>query len=768
MIDRHRTGAAAILAMMFLVIFGSLAAAMAIVSQGNLASADAQLKIDRARAAAETGLEFVRDRIDEEAATVTTREGVISDTVAVALWQELRDKLEARFANDVHSPEPPDVRVDSDTGGLHVGAIAVGPGNAPSFTTSLTPHPLPGENYDSNYYDRPPYDTINGGAVSEANPLDARWLRLKVVAHDGPAKHRVTRSIKLDLKITKKIPYAILSKSRVMLGRNVIVRGPVGSSFQDTHLPDGHPVQMQSDFSKLNDDLDNDLAALTGTLIEYDINNDNRISLSSDSEKEGLPDTADTDPSDLDLNNDGYVDDYDFFLKHFDTDANGEVTRTEIENNANDDISGRQLLELIDESGYGPGDPPPSWDGDPSNYPGREGYDDGVIDDKDRYAKVRGEVHISSSVEKWEEGAAKPDGEESGEYRDYFAGAIHPDYDRSPMNFGSGGQNSIYEFEPSDFDVTQFRQDTSATDNQLMAQAQEEAAKYDPDDPESPQPLGQEVTEAVPFQAAHPYDYYDRPVFENMTFENVRIPKGTNALFRDCTFKGTTFIETTSDNTHENFNYSGMRESDGDLKHPDRTVPDSEGPEDSTKDDANNIRFEGCDFHGAVVTDVPQSFTHVRNKLSFTGKTEFIIDDSPYLSETEKQLYSRSTILAPHFSVEMGTFVAPYDNDETVTLSGTIVTGIIDMRGQVTVNGTILTTYRPEEGEPPVVGETSPQFNTTIGYFGSDQGDLEAEVPERGLGQIELRYDPRLPLPDGVLGPIQVEPAARSYTEGGA
>ncbi len=33
-------GAAAVLAMMFLMIFGSLAAAMAIVSQGNLSTAD--------------------------------------------------------------------------------------------------------------------------------------------------------------------------------------------------------------------------------------------------------------------------------------------------------------------------------------------------------------------------------------------------------------------------------------------------------------------------------------------------------------------------------------------------------------------------------------------------------------------------------------------------------------------------------------------------------------------------------------------------------
>ncbi len=301
----------------------------------------------------------------------------------------------------------------------------------------------------------------------------------------------------------------------------------------------------------------------------------------------------------------------------------------------------------------------------------------------------------------------------------------------------------------------------------LIAQAQDQVAnQYNPDDPTSPQPLGQQVTEAVPFQAAHPYDYYDRMVFENMTFDNVKIPKGTNALFRNCTFKGVTFVETTVDNTDENFNYAGMQQANGELKYPDMTVPDSDGSTGSTKDDGNNIRFESCTFQGCVVTDAPKAFTHVRNKLSFTGTTAFDLDS--VTDPAKRQLYRRSTILAPHFSVEMGTFVAPYDNKETVELSGTIVAGVLDMRGQVKVNGTILTTFQPESNKGPVIGETSPQFNTTLGYFGSDSGDLEAEVPKSGLGVIQLRYDSTLPLPDGVLGPIQIEPVMSTYTEGGA
>ncbi|MFW6039318.1 MAG: hypothetical protein ACOC9P_02450, partial [bacterium] len=284
-----------------------------------------------------------------------------------------------------------------------------------------------------------------------------------------------------------------------------------------------------------------------------------------------------------------------------------------------------------------------------------------------------------------------------------------------------------------------------------------------------PQPLGPQVMEPVPFQAAHPYDYYERLVYENMTFRDVTIPAGENALFRNCTFIGVTFIETETENEDEDYNYAGMQESDGSQKHPDTTafIP-GEGEVDDTKPYSNNIRFHGCTFEGAVVSDSPKAYTHVRNKLSFTGRIRFNIDESSNLTSAEKDLYKRSTILVPHYSVELGTFVSPYNNDETVVLSGTIVAGVLDMRGNVRVNGTILTTFNPKSDEAPVEGPTSPLFNTTLGYFGADSGDMEAEIPESGRGIIELRYDPRLPVPDGILGPIQIEPNWRTYTEGGA
>ena len=61
-----RRGVASVLAMMFLVIFGSLAAAMAVVAQGNLRTADSGLRLSRAMSAAETGLTFATKRLASE------------------------------------------------------------------------------------------------------------------------------------------------------------------------------------------------------------------------------------------------------------------------------------------------------------------------------------------------------------------------------------------------------------------------------------------------------------------------------------------------------------------------------------------------------------------------------------------------------------------------------------------------------------------------------------------------------------------------------
>lgn len=725
----RQRGVAAILSMMFLVILGSLAAAMAIVSQGNLTTADSHLKINRALASAETGMGFLIYRLNQVTANVTTTAGLIDATNAPALWDKIRDDLATSLQDDIHN-----VRKPAKNGKqLTVGPISLGP-DQPSFTATFKPHPSVVENYNSAYYQRPPYSDMTP-PVSVANPLDETWIRVRVEATDGFSDRQITRSIQMDFRLEKKIRFAVLSRSRVMIGRNVMIDGPIGSRFIETHLPNGHPVQMASDFRGINSTLDAQLDTLVDNLALNDMDGDNRLNVANAAEVSGI-----VNPALLDTNSDGYIDGYDYFLTEFDTNLNGQISATELDTANN--INTAQLLELIDTFG------------DPS----RPGFNDGIIDDKDRYAKIRGEVRIKADMLGWETGAA------GGPYQNFLQGPIHPDHAHAPLTFQAPDVD-VQSFGPGDFDVSSF--EAMATGN-LSAQAAAAMVAHDDADPTTPNmDTSGSFREEVPYGAAHPYDYYNRPVYENMTFTNVTIPRGTNALFKNCKFIGVTFVESTVDNIDSDFNYAGLIEADGTLKYP-NLIAAVEGVDvTDTKTVSNNIRFDGCTFEGGIVSDAPPAFTHVRNKIAFTGRTRFDIDNSPNLSSDQKSLFKRSTILAPHYSVEMGSFVDPTSTQETVHLSGTIVAGVLDVRGQAKINGTLLTTFEPQSNVAPVIGATSPQFNTTLGYFPSASGDLEAEMPANGVGVIQIRYDPTVALPDGILGPIDMTPVAATYFEGG-
>jgi len=766
---RHRArGAAAVLAMMFLVIFGSLAAAMAIVSQGNLHASSSQLKVNRAMAGAETGMNLVAYRLNVAALQVRTSDGEITGGAggnAQALWAQAAAIVRDDFAGNFHNIAEP--YFDSASGQLSLGPIALGAGQ-PTFEAVLTPHPIPGEDYTASRYDSGGYDSLIRAhaesfhdkayhllTAAEIAAARAAWapdqslVRCTVVAGDGPAGDRIYRTIAKDFLVDKKIRFAILSASRIMVGRNVVIDGDLGSRFLETNLTHGHPVQIESDFVGLDPDttsdgLDAQLAALVGTVITNDTDGDNRLALENAVEMDGL-----VSPDDLDINGDGYIDDWDFYLGKFSTGTNPDgsprVTQLDMENAGVPAVLAAQLLDLIDTAGD----------------PGRAGYNDGVLDDRDRYAKVRGEVYIKADLTGWLNGAA------GGAYQDFFAGPIAPDHGADALSF-QASETDAFVFTAADFDVSTY--ESMATGD---FESQSDPTTATPNDPLAPTNYvapGDGTREGVPFGSPYPYDFYERPVYENMIFTDVKIPKGTNALFRNCRFIGVTFIETETANTDPEFLYAGMQESDGSQKFPNSEADVGGTAHNDTKPLANNIRFEDCVFEGAVVSDVPEQFTHTRNKLSFTGSTTFLdMRDptaTPNLTHEERQLFMRSTILAPNYSVELGTFIAADDPGEQVFLSGTIVTGLIDMRGQVEVNGTILTTFEPVSDVSPVVGQTSPQFNTTLGYFASAAGDLEAELPASGLGVIQLRYDPTLPLPNGLNGPIEIQPITATYYEG--
>ena len=132
---------------------------------------------------------------------------------------------------------------------------------------------------------------------------------------------------------------------------------------------------------------------------------------------------------------------------------------------------------------------------------------------------------------------------------------------------------------------------------------------------------------------------------------------------------------------------------------------------------------------------------------------------------------AKSSVLLPGWSVDVGNF--DNDTDSRVKLTGTIVTGVMDIRGTALVDGTLLMTFRATESVGPLFyGGSTDAFNTTIGYFGPDDGDGEGSDPNSpdfpGFGEIVLRYDQNAKLPDGIPWPVTLKPEAGTYWEGGS
>ena len=298
--------------------------------------------------------------------------------------------------------------------------------------------------------------------------------------------------------------------------------------------------------------------------------------------------------------------------------------------------------------------------------------------------------------------------------------------------------------------------------------------------------------EAVPWGSAGAYDLFDRPVYRNMIFGDMTIPMGTNALFVDCWFVGVAWIETTEACTDINWNYAGSREmgpgSVPQLRFPDITATSGAIEYADTSTVSNNLRFDGCTFLGTLGGDRPLEYTHWRNKVQLTGDTRFYIDpnDADLLAESDaatlqavllsmpesdREEMARTSMLLPGWSVDVGNFDS--DTSTTVKLTGTIVTGLIDIRGSADVHGTLMTTFRPTETEGPLFyGGTPDAFNTTLGYFGEEDGDQEGVDTEDpgfgGFGRITLRYDPEAKLPDGIPWPLLATPQASTWYEGGS
>lgn len=794
---------------MFLVVFSSLAAVMAVVAQGNLRTAHSHQQVNRAYSAAETGLTFAARRIAEASARFVVERGVIDADLAEKLWDGTWDPdVDGQIT--VLPPE-----------GFVEGTAATGIAEAVMNAHVADGHSVNLEEWHALLPDIDEFGKLVVKPIlvdDDENcptfqlsyePLaDGRYVRVTSVGRDG----ELTRTLQMDFQIVKRLDAAIISPNRIMVGKNVFIDGPIGSRYgenpEDLEADNGHPLVLRSDFRYLDDALDGQIDELITRIAEHDVDGDNRLRPTHPSESLGL-----TEPYMADFSGDGFVDDYDLWVGFYDTDDDGAIVYdTDLAIAAGlgslseefSDIDD-QLCDLIDSR-----EPDRNGDGLVDAADTALGYLDGVVDNLDGYSKVRGSLLFKTSKSEWETAQGGID------YQSVVQGALRPDLEEAATNF-QVSDTQLYDLDPEDFVNSQAGVKTAALDglpfeDQVEAQLGGDLLTHVwSDHATDPDYLRAELGlwEQMPLGSPGFYDWYKRPIYKNMTFVNVTIPIGeydptgayatptfnnlNNGLFINCTFIGAVYAQTYSGSgqDHHNWNFLGMKEKIGNdyvdkydyaYWDPPLMIPGYPDPILDTKPFSNNLRFHDCLIVGSIVTDSPDQFAHVRNKVQFTGNTRFSFDtaDASGANLTPEELtialqsfednreeLEKSSLMAPNFSVDVGNFE---NQDEKVELKGTIVAGVMDIRGSAYIEGTLLMTYAPVEGEGALYyGGSAASFNTTIGYFGPDDGDGEGGTPTlaEGFGEITIVYNPELAMPDGIMAPLKAVFVSGTYHEGG-
>lgn len=841
----RRRGVASILSMMFMVIFGSLAAAMAVVAHGNMRVAGSSIQVNRAMSAAETGLVFAVQRLENESSQFIVSKGVIDAGFAERLWMGTYTSSDGT----VESPGGSGYGIihavrDAHLADAHSVVVSPNDQNLPEIDADfgiLRARPIALEADDAGLPDpdRPHFRLKYELLCSDPNNANCHpdgGIRVTSQGIDDSVK----RTLQVDFRITKRIEYAVLSPSRIMIGKNVMVEGPIGSLFGtepgELTPPHGHPLRMHSDFYHLDPSLSASIDQYFAMVQQYDVAGDNRLRPNHPTESQG---TTNFD----DVTGNGFVDEFDLFLNHY-TSNGTAVYDGDLSGGTPNFADDLQLARLIDLA-----IPDRDGDGNVTSLDTLLGYEDGKLDAKDRYAKVRGRLVFAVSRDEWESSLG------IDSYQEVVQGPIRPGVDQSPVKFAAGEDElraittDMFDNSSDWFTTKAFGQSGSTVQEQrdnfvdhvlnssgdvicphpslisaeLWRLPVDEAWWYEPlcennpnviyyhHDPDTFANADEEGDwEGVPY-GANPeggvYDYYLRPIFRDITFTNIVIPRGTNALFDGCTFVGVTYVDTHPENGHEYWNIAGQTNSDGVMMLCDTDdgfctttfLENGDGdqvPNIGSRIHSNNVRFHDCTFLGSISGEKPEHYTHWRNKVQMTGETRFFLDPSDdellaqpdaaqlishlnSLSENDHQELAKSSILMPGWSMDVGSFTSDPDATDapSIQLRGTIVAGLLDVRGNADVHGTLLMTFRPKAGEHPLMSFPDcdtclGNFSTTIGYFGPDFGDKEGMSPDDpefdGFGEIRLRYNPDAALPDGIPWPIRVDPMPFTYNEGGS
>ncbi|MFA6044220.1 MAG: hypothetical protein WC718_04490 [Phycisphaerales bacterium] len=620
---KARRGVAAVLAMMFIILFGSLSAAMAIAARGNITTAATHLHVNRAQSAAETGLAVGKSRLAEAAARFVVSKSEVDEAFGQALWSGSLSSL------GTYQVLPPKTgRQDLAAPTNLVNALAQAHTLDQDIVTDLgISQPTIGNaiagvssDYASTQWLYTPGVALEARANGQSDPPLAYQITYAPLANGTDVRVIATgydfgytrdgqpmaRTIMQDFRFAKSVKSAIVSSSRVMIGRNVLVNGDVGTRYTAVDFSHGDPLVIKSDFYGLDPVLDRKLNDFYTALRTYDVDGDNRLRVGHPVEGAGIPSgqtdydgNGTADNAFADVTGDGYVDEFDIFIQHFDRNGDHKVTLSHaltdgtpaqgaspefvdsgghainddlgllIDSN-NPDRNRNGTYGFIDANGNG------RWDAgelmldvdttDGSYADQVLGYRDGYIDKKDQYAKIKGGLKFKATSSAWStaQGAIQPKLQgsvvaPSGTATQAFGLSDTDLPDVSASIFDSSRNALQAAADGSSFDTqvsTQLGVSTTALATYSAARPSNLSAPWyrrvdaNTDATSLPANAGTAYWEKMPFNSPSYSDVYYRPVYYNMNFKDVQIPMGNNGLFINCTFAGVTYVRTDTANTH--------------------------------------------------------------------------------------------------------------------------------------------------------------------------------------------------------------------------
>jgi Tfp pilus assembly protein PilX len=701
----------AVIAMLFLVLLTTVTVAMFGMASGNVQSASNLSDVARAHGAAESGLRWIAFRFNEMARPHTTV-GTITPAVMITLWPQIRQAI-----IDDMTTGPNRMTIASERQWTDTGTAVVSP----------------------------PIGVEQSGATFTLDIRQTADPTVLLVTSTGMFGG-TRRGASMTFKVNKQVKFAVVGRVPIQLGRNTIVEGPIAMATPNKFPP----LLMLSDFTHFDDQLKqrceewNEFLQGTSIINSQPVPNhsgyDNRINVNNPQESM-LAQNAGFE----DINGDAFIDEYDLFVERFDSDGDLRITQAEFTDPSTGKLYEPDLFRAMDSIGA------PMFSGDPV----RMGFQDGVIDNSDGYAKLRGNAVLAVTAEAWEQNLAP----QNLTINDMVQGTIAPTRPTDvAIEFGADPEDMI-DLNPANFEqcANLFRNQSGSAGGAVVNTSTMKANTT----LTAAMANGGTADERTPHGSTSWQATYRRPIFRNMTIRNCVIPKGLNALFDNCTFEGVTFVEgerniTTSSGTvtydkTEGMNWSKRRVA-GDSTFSNTKILLGSGTASSGQmitrgsQNGNNLRFNNCTMRGPVAGNYATAYTHFANSWEFTGATMF---DNQWLDPTSG--HATATIVSPQVNIELGSFTNP--TAAPSTLLGVVVAGNIDIRGSSYVDGSII-----------VTGDGA--GNTTLAYFGaSDASTNPGENPEGGYGKLNIRYNPNRSLPDGIDLAIDLTPQQGTYCE---